>query len=132
MADRADAEQDLALEKLALRFADVHVHHGIELERGILAAPELLLRTPVRRRGTDDRQHQMRAVAHRFRKLDEILQRLGALEPRDARDLRPRRRGQVFCVEADGRLVLPIRQGERQAASHSRISHRGDGIQAPM
>src|ERR1700736_1744306 len=59
MTDRADTEKTLALQKLAFRLADVHMHHGIEVDRRLLAAPELLLSTAVRSRGTDDRQDQV-------------------------------------------------------------------------
>src|ERR1700730_14114555 len=130
MTDRADTEKNLALQKLAFRLADVHMHHGIEVDRRLLAAPELLLSTAVRSRGTDDRQDQVGAAAYGSREFHEIFQRLRTLESRDPLDLLARSRGRVFCINADRSLILAIREGERQPSPHSGISHRGDGVQS--
>src|SRR6202048_1694992 len=121
MTERADTEKNLALQKLAFRLADVHMHHGIEVDRRLLAAPELLLSTSARRRGSDDRQYRVGPPAYASRELQEIFQRLRTLESRDPLDLLARSRGQVFCINADRGLVLAIRQGERQPAPHSGI-----------
>jgi hypothetical protein len=130
MTDRAHAEQTLALEKLALGFADVHMDHGVELDRRLLALLELFHGAAMRRRWTDDRQHQVGAATNRFGELDKVLQRLRAFEPRNALDFLARGCGQAAGIEADGRLVLLVRQRQRQAAAHAGICHRRDDIQS--
>ena len=88
-------------------------------------------RAPMRRRRPDDRQDEVSAAANLLRKRHEIVQRPCALQPRNPVDFLARAVRQILRVNADGRFVLLVRQGQRQPATHAGIRHRCDGVQGP-